>query len=96
MTTAAKILTQHPLGKKGVNIGKEKYDLIRSQIVACLEGGAELTYTEMTNAVVTAVDGRFEGSINWYTVVVKLDLEARRVIERLAGSRPERYRLVKA
>ena len=91
-----KILTAHPQGKKGVNIGKEKYDLVRSQIVACLKGGAELTYTEITKAVGTAVDGRFEGSINWYTEVVKLDLEARRVIERLAGSKPERYRLVEA
>ena len=91
-----RILTQHPQGKRGVNIGREKYDLIRLQIVACLKGGAELTYTEITNAVRTAVDGRFEGSINWYTEVVKLDPEARRAIERLAGSNPERYRLVEA
>ena len=96
MTTATKILTQHPQGKSGVNIGKEKYDLIRSQIAACLERDEELTLTQLTEAGGTAVEGRFEGSINWYTEVVKLDLEARRAIERLAGSNPQRYRLVEA
>jgi hypothetical protein len=32
------------------------------------------------------------GSVNWYTVTVKLDLEARRVLERVAGARPQRLR----
>jgi hypothetical protein len=30
------------------------------------------------------------GSVGWYTTTVKLDLEARREIERVPGSRPQR------
>ncbi len=35
------------------------------------------------------------GSIGWYTTTVKLDLEARGLIERIEGSKPQRLRRVK-
>ena len=89
-----KIRTRHPGGKQGVNISKEKYDVIRAALIGCMEAGDELTHTELTRRVGEAVQGRFQGSISWYVEAVKLDLEARRVIERSAGSKPQRYRLV--
>lgn len=36
--------------------------------------------------------GKFTGNISWYAETVKLDLEARKVVERTA-SKPQKYRL---
>jgi hypothetical protein len=36
--------------------------------------------------------GKFSGNVGWHVMVVKLDLEARRLIER-TSSRPQKYRL---
>jgi len=94
MSTKEKILTKHPQGKLGVSISRHKYDAVREQFTVLLADGAELTYSELAAAAGTALDGRFDGSIRWYTEVVKLDLEARGVIERLTDVRPQRYRLV--
>ena len=35
------------------------------------------------------------GSVSWYTTTVKLDMGARRVTERIPGSRPQVLRLVR-
>jgi len=43
-------------------------------------------------ALYQRVKDEFEGGVQWYGETVKLDLEARRVIER-TGARPERYRI---
>jgi hypothetical protein len=40
------------------------------------------------------VKDSFVGGVQWYGETVKLDLEARGIIERI-GAKPERYRLKK-
>lgn len=90
-----KVLTQHPEGKGGKRISRAKYEAVRQAILDSLSPGAELTHTALTEAVVVRLTGKFEGSIPWYMETVKLDLEARRVIERVSGTRPERYCLAK-
>jgi hypothetical protein len=87
-----KILTKHPQGKKGVNISKEKYDVIKKNIIEALEN-EELTYTMLTKSIKKSLDNRFEGSIGWYVESVKLDLEARKIIVRIPNTQPELYRL---
>ena len=42
-----KILTKHPLGKRGVNISSEKYDAVKKAIVAALRK-KQLTHTEFS------------------------------------------------
>ena len=42
-----------------------------------------------------ALKGKFDGSIPWYMESTKLDLEARRVIERATGGNHDVYRLKK-
>ena len=92
MTADDKIPTLHPQGKKGVNISRQKYDVVRSTIADCLRRGEELTHAELAGCVRAKLDARFEASIDWYVESIKLDLEARRVIER-TDSKPQRYRL---
>jgi hypothetical protein len=89
-----RILTLHPQGKEGVNICKEKYDLIRQAIVGSLKDSGELTFSELGTEVSRRLEGNFQGSLSWYYTTVKLDLEARSVIERIGKKSPQRLRLV--
>ena len=89
-----KILTKHPKGKKGVNISRTKYERIKNAIIESLEEG-DLTYTLLTNSVKDKLGCDFEGSIGWYVETVKLDLEARKIVERIPSQKPELYRLNK-
>ncbi len=89
-----KIRTKHPeAGKRGVHISRAKYDQVRRAIESALRAGGELTFAELGAKVEKKLTGKFEGSIMWYYVSVKLDLEARRVLERVPGSRPQKIRL---
>lgn len=87
-----RIKTQHPQGKQGVNIEKSKYEQVKTAILDALDG-KPLTHTELTNQVSEKLRGNFDGSIGWYTETVKLDLEARRLIERDTTLSPARYRI---
>lgn len=87
-----KIRTLHPRGKKGVNISRAKYDTLKSAILEVL-GKRDLTHDELTSAVERKLRGTFEGSIGWYMESTKLDLEARGIIERIAGEKYEVYRV---
>lgn len=89
-----KILTQHPKGKKGVNINKSKYKVVRNLIIESLKS-RELTFTEFSESVKKKLKNRFEGSIPWYVEVVKLDLEAKNIIENIPKTKPQLYRLKK-
>lgn len=90
-----KFLTLHPEGKQGVNIDKKKYDLIRQAILDSLtQNGGEIYFKELAPAVTGNLSEPFSGSIGWYTISVKLDLEARGEIERIAGISPQKLRLV--
>ena len=85
-----KILTRHPRGKSGQNISREKYDSVKKAILAALEG-SELTHSELMGKVEARLRDRLDGNVHWYGETVKLDLEARRIIER-TESRPQKYR----
>lgn len=90
-----KILTKHPKRKSGFNVNKNKYDVIRKSIVECLQIKKELIHTELEKMVKSKLKDKFKGSIPWYNEVVKLDLEARKIIERMPNAKPERYRLIR-
>jgi hypothetical protein len=86
-----KILTRHPLGKSGKNISKQKYDALKEAILSALKNG-QLTHTELFSHLNKSLKGRFSGNISWYGETVKLDLEARKMIER-TSSKPQKYRV---
>jgi hypothetical protein len=89
--TGEKILTKHPLGKSGKNIDREKYDTLKKAILSALRKN-DLTHTELFSRINKSLKGKFSGNISWYGETVKLDLEAKRIIERTA-SKPQKYRL---
>ena len=72
-----KIRTLHPEKKQGVNISREKYEIIRKAILCVLETQKEITFMKLSRAVEEEVNGNFEGSVTWYVTTVKLDMEAR-------------------
>ncbi|MEM9824371.1 MAG: hypothetical protein AAF985_25015, partial [Bacteroidota bacterium] len=83
-----KILTLHPQNKKGVNISKKKYDQIVAFILDALNHRDSMTFSDMGDLAVEELADKFEGSILWYFTTVKLDLEARKVIERIPKTSP--------
>ena len=91
MGNEEKILTKHPLGKTGRNISKQRYDVLKQAIEGVLRI-KDLTHTELMDQLNRKLKGKFSANISWYAETVKLDLEARRIIER-TSSKPQRYRL---
>lgn len=91
-----KIMAQHPdPKKKGVNISQERYDVMRDAILTALKAQPEMTFQELVRAVEAQLTGKFDGSILWYMTAVKLDMEARKQLERVPRTRPHKVRLVK-
>lgn len=88
---AEQIQTLHPIpGKTNKHIALEKYEVIKTQILAILSQN-ELTHTELMEQLYANVKDTFVGGVQWYGETVKLDLEARKIIER-TKSKPEKYR----
>ena len=86
-----KILTKHPLGKTGKNISKQKYETLKKAILSALRN-RELTHTELFRQLNKRLKRKFAGNVSRYGETVKLDLEARKIIER-TSSKPQKYRL---
>ncbi|MFK8105176.1 MAG: hypothetical protein AB8G15_21870 [Saprospiraceae bacterium] len=88
-----KILTLHPQGKKGVNISKKKYDQIAKAMLDLVKKHQAISYQLLNDLLVKQLQDKFDGSIPWYVVTVKLDLEARDILERIPKTSPHQVRL---
>lgn len=88
-----RVLTLHPDPvKKGVRVDRARYEAVRDAILhAVPAAGDGLPFGRLSDEVRARVpEGLFAGaSIAWYTTTVKLDLEARGLLQRLPGS-PQR------
>lgn len=89
------IRTLHPEKKQGVNISKEKYDIIRKAILSTMHTQKEISFMNLSRAVEKEVNGNFDGSVMWYVTTVKLDMEARGELKRVPNSRPQLIKLTK-
>jgi hypothetical protein len=88
----SKIQTLHPIaGKTNKNISLNKYEFVRENLLDILSNG-ELTHTDLMETLYQKIKDSFEGGVQWYGETVKLDLEARKIIER-TKTKPEKYRL---
>jgi hypothetical protein len=88
-----RIITLHPEGKQGINVSRQKYELVRAAILDTIYAAGEITFLQLFNDVIQRLSGDFDGSIGWYITTVKLDLEARGLIERNTATSPQRLRL---
>ncbi|MGH7600970.1 MAG: DUF6958 family protein [bacterium] len=89
--TEEKIHTKHPLGKSNKSVRKQEYELFKKAIVDAL-CKREMTHTELVEQLQKDLRGMFSGNVSWHIMTVKLDLEARKTIER-TSSKPQKYRL---
>lgn len=86
------IQTLHPIkGKTNKCISLAKYSLVKDNILLVL-AEMELSHTELMEKLYANVKDNFEGNVQWYGETVKLDLEARQLIER-TKTKPPKYRL---
>ena len=77
--------------KAGANIERDKYDLVREQILALVPKAAPgITWTELRDRADARLGRKLKGGDNWwYTTAVKLHLEAVGDLKRSSGS-PQR------
>ncbi|HEU0111695.1 MAG TPA: hypothetical protein VFQ73_12530 [Flavisolibacter sp.] len=67
-----------------MNIDKNTYDLFSKAIYHSLMRGKELTFSEIVTEVDKCIKeqkAKFEGSLSWYAISVKNDMQARGIIE---------------
>jgi len=67
-----------------MNIDKNIYDQISKAIYHTLKASNALTYSQIVEGVYDCFKKqgtKFEGSVGWYTVTVKKDMEARGIIK---------------
>lgn len=88
-----KIMTLHPKGKQGVNILKRRYDQIAGTLLSIVKTHGEISYQEMNDLAEEQLKNSFDGKIPWYVVTVKLDLEARGILERIPKTSPHKVRI---
>lgn len=82
-------------GAAGVRIDRDKYDAMKKALLAVIPRRADgVAFKDLVGLVKPLLpDDVFAGaSPSWYATTVKLDLEARGLIERVPGARPQRVR----
>lgn len=84
-----KVYCHHPdSSKKGINIDLEKYHSVKNAILDSISEVGKIKFMDLSKAVQKKIPG-FKGSINWYMVTVKLDLESRGMIKRVTKASPQ-------
>ena len=79
-----KTTTTHPRTGSGFNIDSDIYIPFKAAILQSLKGSKGKTFTELTDDVVKIIRKKlpgFKGSVPWYTISVRLDLETRGIVE---------------
>lgn len=94
-----RMYAEHPDPRKsGTGIDATKYHAVRTALLAATPKSERgVSFKELPDLIVERLPGGEipgGGSIMWYTTVVKLDLEARGLIERVKGASPQRIRRV--
>lgn len=84
VTKEKKVELINPNTGNRMKIDKEIYDLISKNIYHALKQYKALTFSRIVDEVKKCLkhdNVRFEKSVEWYTVSIKLDMEARGVIK---------------
>lgn len=84
MTKAGKIIVTHPVTGTEKKFDTSIYEPFKSAIIQSLKGSKGKTFAELTDQVVKIIREKmpgFKGSIPWYTISVRLDLETRGIVD---------------
>ena len=80
----AKTIVTHPVTGTEMKFDSAIYDPVKVAILQSLKGSKGKSFTDLTDHVVKIIKKKlpgFMGSIPWYTISVKLDLETRGIVE---------------
>jgi len=79
-----KITVTHPRTGTEKKFDPAIYEPVKAAILQSLKGSKGKTFTELTDSVIkilrTKMPG-FKGSVPWYTISIRLDLETRGIVE---------------
>lgn len=79
-----KIIVSHPHTGTKRKFEASIYEPFKAAILQSLEGSKGKTFTELTDDVTRIIRKKmpaFKGSIPWYTISIRLDLETRGIVE---------------
>lgn len=78
----------HPRSGNSFRIEADIYAAFKAAILQSLARGKEKTFTELSDDVIKIIRKKmpgFKGSVPWYTITVKLDLESKGLVESLTA-----------
>ncbi|MEL6547138.1 MAG: hypothetical protein AAFQ82_21105 [Myxococcota bacterium] len=88
------LVTEHPAGKKGTRVNRASYDAYRKVILSVVpKSQAGIAFSELPEKVKAEIAPEFltDGErCGWWVTTVKLDLEAKGLLERFGS--PQRLR----
>jgi hypothetical protein len=96
--TSEKVECLNPNTGGNMNIDKRTYDLFSKAIYHTLKKNQPLTYTQIVEGIEDCFKQqktKFDGSVSWYAVTVKHDMNARGVIEVFTEKGRKLHRLKK-
>jgi hypothetical protein len=83
-TKASKNITIHPRTRREMKIDESIYKPFKSAILQSLKESKGKSFTELTvdtARIIRKEMPSFKGSIPWYTISIRLDLETRGIVE---------------
>lgn len=96
--TSKKIIVTHPVTGTERKFDLAIYEPVKAAILQSLKGSKGKTFTELTDNVVKIIRKKipeFKGSIPWYTISIRLDLETKGIVETFVEKGKKLNRLVK-
>jgi hypothetical protein len=97
-TKPAKTECRNPNTGSRMNIDAATYQLFAKAITHTLQGGKQLTYTQLVTGVKDFLQQQqinFGGSVEWYSVTVKNALQSEGIIEVFTRKGRKLHRLIK-
>lgn len=94
----ATVTTTHPRTGSQFNVDSSIYEPVKAAILQSLKGSKGKTFTDLTDDVVKIIKKKmpgFKGSVPWYTISIRLDLETRGIVETFTEKGKKLNRLAK-
>lgn len=86
-------ITTKTIKKRGVEISKENYEIVKFMILDVLRRKKDITNLDLQRIIEQRLAHRYGKHTLWYYMVVREDLAARNIIQYIASLSPHRIRL---